>query len=125
MRGPHIPADATALILPVSVVGGDVSVQADVLTPSGRFLHLDLGVTNGRQARRSPSRASCRRRAGGKVVALAIGRALAVEAHAPEFTRVDGDPPARALSRSATPSGREAIVPDYRLEGRQRRDARR
>ena len=89
MRGPTIPADASGLVLPVSVVGGNVSLEAEVLTPAGRFLHLDLGVTHGHQVRvlRVALPETAR---GGRVVGLGIGRALAVEQHASEFTRVDG-----------------------------------
>jgi hypothetical protein len=112
MRGPHVPADATALILPVSVVGGDVSVQADLLTPNGRFLHLDLGVTNGRPARELRVALPPEAR-GGKVVALAIGRALDVEAHASEFTRVDGVLRLGPLTVEG-PGGRSPILTDYR-----------
>jgi hypothetical protein len=112
MRGPHVPADATALILPVSVVGGDVSVQADVLTPNGRFLHLDLGVTNGRRAHELRVALPPEAR-GGKVVALAIGRAFDVEAHASEFTRVDGVLRLGPLAVEG-PDGRSPILTDYR-----------
>jgi hypothetical protein len=89
LKGPEIPPDATALVLPVSVAGGDVSLQADVLTPRGRFLHVDLGVTKGRRERELRADLAPAGR-GGRVVALSIGRALAVEEHASEFTRVDG-----------------------------------
>jgi hypothetical protein len=111
LRGPAIPPDATALVLPASVVGGDVSVQADVLAPDGRVVHLDLGVTKGRAHRllRAGLPADSR---GGKVIALAIGRALAVEQHASEFTRVDGILRLGALSVE-TPGGREVILGDY------------
>ncbi len=111
LQGPRIPADANALVLPASVVGGDVSLQADVLTASERFLHLDLGVTRGR--RPVDLRAALPADAqGGRVVSLAIGRALAVEEHASEFTRVDGILRLGPLAVT-TPNGREAIVQDY------------
>jgi ABC-type lipoprotein release transport system permease subunit len=89
LRGPQIAEDATELLLPASVVGGDVSLQADVLTPKGHVLHLDLGTTDGRAERvlRAALPPAAR---GGRVIALTIGRALAVEQHASEFTRVDG-----------------------------------
>jgi hypothetical protein len=111
MRGPSIPPGATELAVPASVVGGDVSVQADVLTPDGRFDHLDLGVTRGRQETvlhaALPADAQ-----GGKVVALGIGRALAVEEHASEFTRVDGVLRLGPLSVE-TPGGLRPIQADY------------
>jgi hypothetical protein len=111
MRGPSIPAAATALVLPASVEGGDVSLEAEVITPASRFLHLDLGVTNGRPTRdlRVALPAAAR---GGKVVALGIGRALAVEEHASEFTRVDGTLRLGPLS-AETPSGRAVLLADY------------
>jgi hypothetical protein len=111
LQGPRIPTDASELVLLASVVGGDVSVQADVLTADERFLHLDLGVTKGRQKAelRAALPAAAR---GGRVVSLAIGRALAVEEHASEFTRVDGILRLGPLT-ALTPSGREAIVTDY------------
>jgi hypothetical protein len=111
MRGPSIPADATAIVLPASVVGGDVSVQAEVLTPRGRVDHLDLGVTEGRAERllRADLPAEAR---GGKVIALDIGRALAVEEHASEFTRVDGVLRLGPMSVE-TPQGRDVILDDY------------
>jgi len=111
LRGPRIPADTTRLILPVSVVGGDVSLQAEVLTPAGRFLHLDLGVTSGRRQRelRAPVPAEA---GGGTIVALSLGRALVVEQHASEFTRVDG---ILRLGRLAAegPGERTPLLSDY------------
>jgi hypothetical protein len=93
------------------VVGGDVSVQADVLTADERFFHLDLGVTKGRRQveLRAPLPAGA---PGGKVVSLVIGRALAVEEHASEFTRVDGILRLGPLTVT-TPGGPRAIVTDY------------
>jgi hypothetical protein len=111
LRGPRIPPTATALVIPASVVGGDVSLQAEVLTPDGRFLHLDLGVTQGRRARELTAPVPPERR-GGKVVALSIGRALAVEEHASEFTRVDGVLRLGPLS-AETPGGRTEILSTY------------
>jgi hypothetical protein len=111
LRGPRIPTDATALVLPASVVGGDVSLQAEVLTPDGRFAHLDLGVTHGRRARELSAPLAPETR-GGKVVALTIGRALAVEEHASEFTRVDGVLRLGPLTVN-TPRGRTAILSTY------------
>jgi len=111
MRGPTIPADASGLVLPVSVVGGNVSLEAEVLTPAGRFLHLDLGVTHGHQVRELrvalPETAR-----GGKVVGLGIGRALAVEQHASEFTRVDGILRLGRLS-ARTATGLTPLLDDY------------
>ena len=111
LRGPRIPTDASEIVLPASVVGGDVSVQADVVTRDERFLHLDLGVTKGRQhvELRAPLPAGAQ---GGQVVSLAIGRALAVEEHASEFTRVDGILRLGPLTVT-TPGGPRAIVTDY------------
>jgi hypothetical protein len=112
MRGPAIPDDATAIVLPVSVVGGDVSLQAEVLTAAGTFLHLDLGLTNGRPEREL--RAALPADAGGgKLVGLSIGRALAVEEHASEFTRVDGVLRLGPLAVDR-PSGRTTLVSHYR-----------
>lgn len=111
MRGPAIPPGATALVLPASVIGGDISLEAEVLTPAGRFLHVDLGVTHGKAVHelraRLPSGA-----AGGKVVALSIGRALAVEEHASEFTRVDGVLRLGLLA-AVTPAGRRPLLTGY------------
>jgi hypothetical protein len=111
LQGPRIPTGATELVLPASVVGGDVSVQADVVTADERFLHLDLGITKGRRTvdlrAALPSAAQ-----GGRVVSLAIGRALAVEEHASEFTRVDGILRLGPLT-VATPNGRDQIARDY------------
>jgi hypothetical protein len=111
LRGPPIPAHATALVLPASVVGGDVSLEAEVLTPAGTFLHLDLGVTKGKRTveLRAPLPAES---GGGKVVGLGIGRALAVEEHASEFTRVDGVLRLGPLA-AATPAGRATLLSDY------------
>jgi hypothetical protein len=111
MRGPEIPGDATGLVLPASVVGGDISLVAEVLTPTGRFLHLDLGLTHGLQVRELRVALPGAAR-GGKVVALGIGRALAVEEHASEFTRVDG---ILRLGRLAarTPAGLTPLLSDY------------
>jgi hypothetical protein len=112
LQGPQIPADARALILPVSVVGGDVSLQADVLTPNGRFLHLDLGVTSGRRTHELRVALPPQAR-GGTFAALGIGRALAVEEHASEFTRVDGVLRLGPLTVEE-PGGRRPILADYR-----------
>jgi hypothetical protein len=111
LQGPRIPTDGTELLLPATVVGGDVSVQADVLTADERFLHLDLGVTKGR--RQVELRALLPATAhGGQVVSLAIGRALAVEEHASEFTRVDGILRLGPLMVT-TPGGPRTILTDY------------
>jgi hypothetical protein len=111
MRGPRLPEDASALVLPSSVVGGNVSLVAEVLTPADRFLHLDLGVTAGRDVHDLRVELPAEAR-GGRVVALSIGRALAVEEHASEFTRVDG---ILRLGRLAaeTPGGRVELITDY------------
>ncbi len=111
MRGASIPHEARALVLPASVLGGDVSLQAEVLTPEGRVDHLDLGVTKGRVERLLRAELPAETR-GGKVIALGIGRALAVEQHASEFTRVDGVLTLGPLSVE-TPGGREVILDDY------------
>jgi hypothetical protein len=112
LQGPELPSDATALVLPVSVIGGDVSLSADVVTRAGRFLHLDLGVTDGRP--RHDLRASLPEEApGGRVIALALGRAAAVEGHAPEFTRVDGVLRLGPLA-AETPQGRVPLLDDFR-----------
>jgi hypothetical protein len=111
LQGPRVPDDATELVLPASVVGGDVSLQADVLSADQRFLHLDLGVTTGRREVELHAALPAVAR-GGKVVSLAIGRALAVEEHASEFTRVDGVLRLGPLTVT-TPNGREAIIEDY------------
>jgi hypothetical protein len=111
LRGPRIPRDATALALPVSVVGGDVSLQAEVLTTAGRFLHLDLGVTRGRPRRELRATLPTAAR-GGRIVALSIGRALVVEEHASEFTRVDGVLRLGPLA-AATPAGRATLISTY------------
>jgi hypothetical protein len=111
LQGPRIPTGASELVLPASVVGGDVSVEADVVTADERFLHLDLGVTKGR--RKVELRAALPSVAqGGRVVSLAIGRALAVEEHASEFTRVDGVLRLGPLTVT-TQNGRDRIVTDY------------
>jgi hypothetical protein len=111
LQGPRIPTGASELVLPASVVGGDVSVEADVVTADERFLHLDLGVTKGR--RKVELRAALPSVAqGGRVVSLAIGRALAVEEHASEFTRVDGVLRLGPLTVT-TQNGPDRIVTDY------------
>jgi hypothetical protein len=111
MRGVAIPRDATALLLPASVIGGNVSLQAEILTPDGRFLHVDLGVTKGKTVHdlRAPLPAAAR---GGKLTALTIGRALEVEEHASEFTRVDGVLRLGTLS-AQTPTGRRPLLTTY------------
>jgi hypothetical protein len=111
LRGPQIPEDATELVLPASVVGGDVSLQADVITPEGHVLFLDLGTTDGR-AERVLSAALPREARGGRLIALTIGRALAVEQHASEFTRVDGVLRLGPLA-VRTPGGTRTIQNDY------------
>jgi ABC-type antimicrobial peptide transport system permease subunit len=111
LRGSQLPEDATELLLPASVVGGDVSLQAEVLTREGHVLHLDLGTTNGRAER--PLQVALPPEAkGGRLIALTIGRALAVEQHASEFTRVDGVLRLRPLV-ARTPGGDRTIQSDY------------
>jgi hypothetical protein len=112
LQGPEIPPDATALVLPVSVVGGDVSISADVATKAGRFLHLDLGVTAGRERRELVASLPEEAR-GGRLIALALGRAAAVEEHASEFTRVDGVLRLGPLA-AETAQGRTRLLEDYR-----------
>jgi hypothetical protein len=93
------------------VRGGDVAVEATVLTPRGDFVHVDLGQTRGR--RDVVLRGMLAERArGGRVVALALRRALAVEGHATDFARVDGVLRLGRLA-AAGPEGRTAILPDY------------
>jgi hypothetical protein len=111
LQGPRIPSDASALVLPVSVIGGDVSLQAEVLTTSGEFLHLDLGVTKGRKPHELRTGVPESGR-GGTLVAFSIGRALAVEEHASEFTRVDGVLRLGPLA-ATTPDRRVQLLEDY------------
>jgi hypothetical protein len=111
LQGPALPADATALSLPVSVVGGDIALVVDVATPSRRFLHLPLGVTRGRERLILRTRLPAEAR-GGTVVALSLGRAAPVESHAPEFTRVDGVIRFGPLAADM-PQGSRRLVSDY------------
>lgn len=111
LRGPRIPEDASELVLRASVLGGDVSLQAEVLTRDGHVLHLDLGTTNGR-AEEVLHAGLPPEGQGGRLIALTIGRALAVEQHASEFTRVDGVLRLGSLT-VRTPSGKRIIQRDY------------
>jgi FtsX-like permease family protein len=68
LRGPRLPEDASALVVPVDVDGDNVDISVSVATARGEFVRLDFGeVVAGRHELRAklPSRAR-----GGRVVAL-------------------------------------------------------
>jgi hypothetical protein len=89
LRGADIPPEATDLVAPVSVVGGDVSLEAAILTSRGDFARVDLGDTRGRRV--DELRAVLPERArGGRLVSLTLTRAATVEGHGTDFNRTDG-----------------------------------
>jgi hypothetical protein len=87
LRGAPLPADASQLSLPYTLRGGAVTLSAVLLTPDGLFVRVELGTASGREGTlQAPIPAEALR---GKVVALELSRALAVEGHG-DFARVDG-----------------------------------
>jgi hypothetical protein len=111
VRGVEIPSQAEELVAPVSVDGGDVSIDAEILTRSGGFVVVDLGDTRGRRV--DALRAALPERArGGRIVALTLTRAAVVEGHGTDFNRIDGTLTLGPLATESS-GGRTAIVSDY------------
>jgi hypothetical protein len=112
LRGVEIPPQAREIVAPVSVEGGDVSVEAAILTRRGDFANVDLGATRGRRV--DELRAALPERVrGGQIIALTLTRAATVEGHGTDFNRTDGT---LTLGRLAAewPGGRGTLVSDYR-----------
>jgi hypothetical protein len=111
LRGVQVPAQATELVAPVSVEGGDVSIDAEILTRRGDFATVALGATRGRRI--DELRAAVPERArGGQVVALTLTRAATVEGHGTDFNRIDGTLTLGPLE-AEWPGGRAALLSDY------------
>ena len=111
LRGVQIPSQAERLVAPVSVEGGDVAIDAEILTRTGGFVAVDLGDTRGR--RLDELRALIPERArGGRIVALTLTRAAVVEGHGTDFNRIDGTLTLGPLAAEWS-GGRAAIVSDY------------
>jgi hypothetical protein len=87
LRGADIPAEAQALELPYALRGGAVALTAVALDPDGLFTRIPLGTATGRSG---TLRAALPRAArGGRILALELSRAFAVEGHG-DFARLDG-----------------------------------
>lgn len=111
LRGVEVPAQATELVAPVSVVGGDVAIDAEILTRRGDFTRIQLGATRGRRI--DELRAAVPEGArGGQVVALTLTRAATVEGHGTDFNRIDGTLTLGPLE-AEWPGGRVALLSDY------------
>jgi hypothetical protein len=111
LRGAEIPPEATELVLPVSVEGGDVVVEAAVLTSRGDVVSVELGATRGR--RKDELRAALPARArGGRVIGLTLTRAATVEGHGSDFNRIDGTLTLGPLAAGSA-AGRSTLVSDY------------
>jgi hypothetical protein len=111
LQGVEIPAEATRLVAPVAVEGGDVSIEASLLTPRGDFVALDLGATRGRRVDELRATLPARAR-GSHIVALTLTRAATVEGHGTDFNRIDGTLTLGPLT-AELPRGREPLLFDY------------
>lgn len=78
LHGPRLPRSAREIELDARGANRDLLLRLSLLTPSGGFVRVDLGVPG-----RGPLRADVPKRArGGRVAGLEFTRALGVEAHA-------------------------------------------
>ncbi len=112
LRAVAIPADATALVLPVRVTGDDVEVFGAFVGKDGGFVTADLGRTHGSKTveLRVPVHG---RLAGARLLGLRFRRVLEVEAHAH-----GGGPILRGVAqlgplRAERPGGDRTLVPGY------------
>ena len=95
LRGPVVPPSAREIRLDASGPNRDLLLRLTLLTPSGAFERVNLGVPG-----REPLRVSVPARArGGRVLGLEFTRALGVEAHAKDSVPfVSGSLDLRGLS---------------------------
>ena len=123
LRGTPIPADARELRLPVTIRGDAINLSANVRTPQGRFLVLDLGEPRN-DGRPSLARAKLPPEArGGLLVGLVVEFSRS-EAFTAAHRETGGPPPAIAIFRRgvlkfgrpsvAGPTGDRPLALDYR-----------
>jgi hypothetical protein len=107
LRGPRLPENARALVLPIEIRGDNLVIDTTVATPRGDFVHLDFGeVGPGRHELRAKLPARAR---GGRLVALTFSP--------PPRSSESGEPAEGTLElgelRVAEPGG-TSVISDYR-----------
>jgi len=123
LRGTPIPADARELRLPVTIRGDAINLSANVRTPEGRFVVVDLGEPRN-DGRPAIARAKLPPEArGGLLVGLVVEFSRS-EAFTAAHRETGGPPPAIAIFRRgvlslrrpsvATRSGSRPLALDYR-----------
>ena len=123
LRGTPIPADARELRLPVTIRGDAINLSANVRTPEGRFVVVDLGEPRN-DGRPAIARAKLPPEArGGLLVGLVVEFSRS-EAFTAAHRETGGPPPAIAIFRRgvlrlrrpsvATQSGSRPLALDYR-----------
>ena len=123
LRGTPIPADARELRLPVTIRGDAINLSANVRTPEGRFVVVDLGEPRN-DGRPSLARAKLPPEArGGLLVGLLVEFSRS-EAFTAAHRETGGPPPAIAIFRRGVlklgrpsvtgPSGARPLALDYR-----------
>lgn len=123
LRGTPIPEDARVLRLPVTIRGDAINLSANVRTPTGRFVVLDLGEPRN-DGRPAIARAKLPPEArGGLLVGLVVEFSRS-EAFTAAHRETGGPPPAIAIFRRgvlklgrpnvATAGGTHPVALDYR-----------
>ncbi len=105
-QGPELPADATALEVPARGTG--VTLTASVETPTGTYVHLDLGEPEPTRTR--VLRAGVPREArGGRIIALTLSPPVRVQERGGEGAPLDLDLELGPLTADTASGGAEPL----------------